>query len=137
MLSILLFQLQPLKMLRKGLSSLALLFLSLSAFGQILIEDGEWHRVEFSGTFQDFKLSSTRISNYPYLQFRVVGADGMALDFSNTSGNQYPGGQGAMNTLSVRVNPFYGHSDFFTSDQTFRFIVGGTGVPNGGWWRRW
>jgi hypothetical protein len=132
MLSILLFQLQPLKMLRKGLSSLALLFLSLSAFGQILIEDGEWHRVEFSGTFQDFKLSSTRISNYPYLQFRVVGADGMALDFSNTSGNQYPGGQGAMNTLSVRVNPFYGHSDFFTSDQTFRFIVGGTGVPNGG-----
>lgn len=37
-----------------------------------------------------------------------------------------------MNTVAVRVNPYYNHPDYFSSNHTFHFIVSGRGELEGG-----
>lgn len=71
-------------MIKQKLLLFILLFISFGAFGQTLIEDGQWHRVEYSGSYKGFKLSPERISDFAFIQFRVVRADGEFVDFESS-----------------------------------------------------
>lgn len=112
---------------------LTLLLFPLSLFGQVstFIEDGQWHQINYTGSYQDFKLGLPQPFGYSGIEFRIVGADGgiAAVNYQGKNNTfQTEAGRGAETRIIARVNQYYNHPEYFSSVQTFRFIVGGKGM---------
>lgn len=110
---------------------LALSVRSDTLFAQSTLQaDGNWHTIPYSGSYEDHKVPGTVA--YPYIQFRVVGADGGSAKVSSC--DRVAGGAGAIVTAILEIGT--------TENQvppggTLRFIAGQGGQnmnsnPGGG-----
>ncbi|MEZ4963648.1 MAG: ricin-type beta-trefoil lectin domain protein [Saprospiraceae bacterium] len=110
---------------------LALNFHSKTALAQSTLQaDGNWHTIPYSGSYEDHKVPGT--VDYPYIQFRVVGADGGSAKITNC--DRVVGGAGAIVTAILEIGTT---ENEVPAGGTLRFIVGQGGQnmnssPGGG-----
>ncbi len=96
-------------------------FISFGAFGQSMNNDGNWHRINYSGTYRNLTVpfEFDRFGNLVYnaIEFRLRGADGGVFD---DDGALFEGGEGASIYTLIQI-------ENFSPNEVLRFVVGGRG----------
>lgn len=85
-----------------------------------LIDDGNWHTIEYSGDFQDIQVPAD--PNYGYIEFKLVGGDGGSSD---SDWKFAEGGQGTEVQFVLELGNT--SPNLLPINSTLRFIVGEKG----------
>ncbi|MCB0531678.1 MAG: hypothetical protein KDD14_05720 [Saprospiraceae bacterium] len=96
----------------------------------VLTDNGAWQKIEYSGTYKDLVMPGA--TAYPFIQFRVVGADGGSAKVYGC--DRVVGGAGAIVTAILEIGTT---ENQVPAGSTLRFIVGQGGQnmnssPGGG-----